>query len=43
MEAAAKMKDERRERKVVTSAGLLGRWSASFRWEGLRPVGPGEE
>ena len=43
LEAAASMNDERRDRKVETRAGLFGRWSASFRWEGRRPVGPGEE
>ena len=37
------MKEERRDRKVETSAGLFGRWRASFRWAGRRPVGPGEE
>ena len=37
------MKEERRDRKVATRAGLFGRWSASFKWAGRSPVGPGAE
>lgn len=43
LEAAAKMKEERVDRNFITSAGLFGKWRASLRWAGRRPVGPGEE
>ena len=43
MEAAAATKRERAVRKALTVWGLFGRWSASLRWDGRRPVGPGEE
>lgn len=42
-DAAARMKEERRVKKVDTREGLLGRWRASLRCAGRSPVGPGEE